>query len=82
MSTTVIVFVAIWNGLLLAGLLAVILWRKQLPRWITGLDGRNRNHWESVQERDAWTAFLAEHPELLEPEGATAAEHATGRNDG
>jgi hypothetical protein len=68
MSTTVIVAIGIWNGLLLAALVAVIVWRAQVLEWITGIDRRNRNQWDSGSADDAWTAFLAEHPELYEPE--------------
>jgi hypothetical protein len=75
MSTTLIVLIAIWNGLLLAGFASVIFWRKQLPGWITGLDRWNRNHWEgAAREDETWRAFLEGHPELLEPESAASAE--------
>lgn len=67
MSTTVIVAIGIWNGLLLAGLIAVIACRNHVPEWITGIDGWDRNQWASGDGvGDAWTAFLAEHPELHE----------------
>ena len=68
MSTTVIVVIGIWNGLLLAGLVAVIVWRRQVLKWITGIDHWNRNEWDSRDGNgdDAWTAFLEEHPELYE----------------
>ena len=65
MSTVTIVVVVIWNLFLLAALVAVITWRKQLLRWITYLDRQNRNHWDGSGD-DRWTAFLAEHPELID----------------
>jgi hypothetical protein len=68
LRTTVIVVIGIWNGLLLAGLLIVIIRRKQVLEWITGIDHWNRNQWETGGGGDdAWTAFLAAHPELHAP---------------
>ncbi len=70
MSTTVIVVIGIWNGLLFAGLVAVIVWREQVLEWITGIDDRNREERDSGDRNgdDAWAAFLEEHPELYELE--------------
>ena len=65
MSTVTIVVVAIWNALLLTALAAAIRWRKRMLEWITGLDGLNRNVWETAGD-DRWAAFLAEHPELID----------------
>lgn len=65
MSTVTIVVVGIWNALLLTALAAAIHWRKRLLRWITQLDGQNRNLWE-VGGDDRWARFLAEHPELID----------------
>jgi hypothetical protein len=70
-STTVIVVIGIWNGLLLGGLVAVIVWRKQVLEWITGIDHWNRNERDSAdgnRDDSAWVAFLEEHPELFELE--------------
>lgn len=73
MSTTVIVAVAIWNGLLLAGLVAVICWRRQLPGWATSLDGWRPPQPQRADDGDTkWAAFLAGHPELLQLEAAIA----------
>jgi hypothetical protein len=85
MSTAVIVAIAIWNGLLLAGLVAVICWRRQLPSWVTSLDGwRPPPQPQHFEEGDArWAAFLAEHPELLQLEAAIARKRvAPGRRGG
>lgn len=65
MSTVAIVVVGIWNALLLTALAAVIHWRKRVPRWITQLDGENRNLWEAGDD-DRWAAFLADHLELID----------------
>ena len=65
MDTTTIVALAIWNVLLLSALVAVVTWRKRLLRWITGADGyRRRRDQSDASDDDAWSAFLAEHPEL------------------
>jgi hypothetical protein len=64
MSTITIVVAAVWNALLLAVLAAVIGWRTQVLRWVTGLDRQTRNRWDTSDD-EAWSAFLAEHPELL-----------------
>jgi hypothetical protein len=56
-STTVIVVLGIWNGLLLVALVAVITCRKRLLEWITSAD--------QSSDRE-WAAFLAQHPELGE----------------
>lgn len=63
MNTITIVVVAVWNGLLFVALAAVIVLRKQVLPWITGLDRYTRNPWETG-ENETWAAFLAEHPEL------------------
>jgi hypothetical protein len=62
-STIAIVVAAVWNGLLLAVLAAVIGWRRQVFRWVTGLDRPTCNQWDTSDD-EAWSAFLAEHPEL------------------
>jgi hypothetical protein len=68
-STTVIVAIGIWNGLLVAALVALIRWRNQVLTFITGSDHWNGNHRDSGGSNDdAWAAFLAAHPELHEPE--------------
>jgi hypothetical protein len=61
----VVIVVGIWNGLLLITLAAAIHWRERMLRWITGLDGQNRDLWETGGD-DGWKAFLAEHPELID----------------
>ena len=63
MSTITIVVAAVWNVLLLAVLAAVIGWRTQVLRWVTGLDRQARNQ-SDTSDDEAWSAFLAEHPEL------------------
>ena len=63
MSTITIVVVAIWNGLLLTALAAVITCRKRLLQWVTGLDRLIRNQWDAGND-DLWGAFLSDHPEL------------------
>jgi hypothetical protein len=63
MDTTTIIVLAIWNGLLLFGLVAVIIWRKRLMIWITGADYDRRESWDASDDA-TWDAFLAEHPEL------------------
>jgi hypothetical protein len=65
MSTVTIVVVAIWNALLLTTLAAGIHWRKRMLQWITQIDGKNRNLWETGVD-DWWAAFLAEYPELID----------------
>jgi hypothetical protein len=54
-----------WNGLLLAALVALVIRWKQVLQWITQSDGEDRNAWER-SGGDDWAAFLAEHPELLD----------------
>jgi hypothetical protein len=78
MSAGLIVAIAIWDGLLVAGLAVVIRWRRQLPAWVTGLDG-----WRPPQPDadDPWTAFLAEHPELRELETTIAATRSPVAGD-
>jgi hypothetical protein len=64
MSTISIVVVAVWNALLLAALAAVVGRRKRVFRWVTGLDRQSWNRWDR-SDHEAWSVFLAEHPELL-----------------
>jgi hypothetical protein len=64
-STVIIVVIGIWNSILLAGLGAVIHWRRRVLSWITQLDDERRGMHESVGN-DGWKAFLAEHPELTD----------------
>ena len=61
MSTVTIVFVAIWNALLVVGFTLVLVFRKKEMRWVTGADEDRGNR---TDVDDAWTAFLADHPEL------------------
>ncbi len=61
MNTVTIVFVAIWNALLIVAFTLVLVFRKKVMRWITGAD-EDRGDWSDTD--DAWTAFLADHPEL------------------
>jgi len=63
MDTTTIIVLAIWNGLLLFALVAVVTSRHRLMRWITGAD-YNRRERGDVSDDAIWDAFLAEHPEL------------------
>jgi hypothetical protein len=63
MTTTTIVMLVIWNGLLLAALIVVIRKRNRLARWITGADYARRECWDASDDA-SWEAFLAEHPEL------------------
>jgi hypothetical protein len=63
MSALTIVVVCIWNGLLLAALLAVVHWRERVMGWITRSDGASRSLCEAAGD-ERWAAFLAEHPEL------------------
>ena len=65
MSTVTLVVIGIWNGLLLALFLIVVLKRKRLARWVTGADDEDRSEWE---RRSEWEDFLAHHPELTEHE--------------
>jgi hypothetical protein len=65
MNTVTIIVVAIWNAVLFTALAAVIHWRKRVLDWITGLDGVNRDAWETGGD-GRWAAFLAEHPELTD----------------
>jgi len=59
MNTVTIVFVAVWNFVLVVAFGLVIAFRKDMMRWITGADGpRGRD----VDE--AWISFLSDHPEL------------------
>ena len=56
MNTVTLVCLAIWNLLLFVTF--VVIFRKELTRWLTDIDGFSR-------EADAeWIAFLADHPEL------------------
>jgi hypothetical protein len=78
MSTVTIVVVAVWNALLLAALAAVVVRRKQVFRWVTGLDRQSRNRWDTSDE--GWSAFLAEHPELLPGDGGEDSLPAADRS--
>ena len=64
-NTITIVALGIWNGLLLAALVALIIRRKQVLQWITQSDGEDRTEWER-SGADDWAAFLAKHPELFD----------------
>ena len=64
-STVTIVALGIWNGLLLAALVALVIRWKQVLRWITQSDGEDRSEWER-SGADDWAAFLAKHPELFD----------------
>jgi len=64
-STVTIVALGIWNGLLLAALVALITRGKQVLRWITQSDGEDRSGGEG-RGADDWAAFLAKHPELFD----------------
>jgi hypothetical protein len=63
MDTTTIVVLAIWNGLLLATLVAVVTWRNRLTRWVTVADDDRRERWDASDDA-TWEGFVAEHPEL------------------
>jgi hypothetical protein len=65
MDTALIVAIAIWNAILLAGLVAVIRWRRRLLAWATSADGW-RDIWSEsgADANGEWAVFLAEHPEL------------------
>jgi hypothetical protein len=63
MDTTMIVVLAIWNGLLLFALVAAVTWRSRLMRWITGADYDRLERWDASDDA-TWDAFLADHPEL------------------
>jgi hypothetical protein len=65
MSTVTLVVIGIWNGLLLALLLAVFLMRTRVARWVTGADDEDRTEWERQAE---WEDFLTRHPELEDVE--------------
>jgi hypothetical protein len=76
MSTALIVAFAIWNGLLGAGLVALIRWRRHLRSWVTGLDDVDRSPPGPADDGAAkWATFLAEHPELLLLGRAADTEH-------
>jgi hypothetical protein len=65
MSTVTIMFVGIWNALLLAALATLLVRRERLLRWITQSDGQQGV--EPVGNDDeGWRAFLKEHPELTD----------------
>jgi hypothetical protein len=64
-SIVTIVALGIWNGLLLAALVGLVIRWKQVLQWITQSDGENRNGWER-SGADDWAAFLAKHPELFD----------------
>lgn len=63
MNAVTILAVAIWNGLLLGALAALIHWRERLVAWITGADLGARDE-PGASGDHRWSAFLAEHPEL------------------
>jgi hypothetical protein len=58
-STITLVFVCLWNALLLVALVIVLLKRECVLRWVTAADQEERNGWE-------WDEFLAGHPELTD----------------
>jgi hypothetical protein len=62
MSTALIIVIAVWNLLLLFGLVIGVLHRERILRWVTGLDHEVRNLWDLND--DVWEAFLAQHREL------------------
>jgi len=63
--STVTIVVVIWNVVLLAALAALLARRERLLRWITQSDGQQGV--ERVGSGDeGWTAFLKEHPELID----------------
>jgi hypothetical protein len=65
MSTVTVVFVGIWNGLLLVLLAFVLTYRRRIVPWITGLDRVDRDAWDQGDD-DKWAAFLRDHPELID----------------
>jgi len=79
MSTVTIVVAAVWNALLLAAFAAVVTRRKQVLRWVTGLDRRSRNRGDESDD-EPWRAFLAEHPELLPGDGEEGSPPAADRS--
>lgn len=65
MSTVTIVVVGILNGLLLILVALVLKHRKRILPWITELDRVDRDGWDRADD-DKWSAFLADHPELID----------------
>jgi hypothetical protein len=66
-SAGLIAAVVIWNSLLLAAAITLIVRRRQLIEWITGADRLSPAQWDSARDGDdAWQVFLAAHPELDE----------------
>jgi hypothetical protein len=65
MTTITIVVVSIWNGLLVVLLAFVLKHRKRILPWITELDRVDRDGWDRGDDHK-WTAFLADHPELID----------------
>jgi hypothetical protein len=65
MSTVTVVVMGIWNGFLLLVLGILLKHRKRILPWITELDRIDRDGWDRGDD-DKWTAFLADHPELIE----------------
>ena len=63
MSTVTLVVVGIWNGLLLILGALVLKHRKRILPWITELDRIDR---DGRADDDTWTAFLTDHPELID----------------
>ena len=62
MSTVSVVVV--WDALLVVALIAAIIWRKELLRWVTGADRQPGSGWDATEDEEEWNAFLADHPEL------------------
>jgi hypothetical protein len=68
-SAALIAAVVIWNSLLLAAAITLIVRRRQVMEWITGADRLSPARWDSPSAGDVtWQAFLAAHPELDEPQ--------------
>ena len=65
MSTVTIVVVGIWNGLLLILVALVLKHRNRILPWIDELDRIDRDGWDRADD-DKWTAFLTDHPELID----------------
>jgi hypothetical protein len=65
MNTVTIVVVGIWNAVLLGLLAFVVRYRKRIVPWITELDRVDRDRWDRGDD-DKWSAFLADHPELID----------------
>jgi hypothetical protein len=78
-SVVTIVVAVVWNALLLVALAAVVSRRRQVLRWVTGLDREPRNRGD-MGDDGAWSAFLAEHPELFSGDGGEHAPRAADRS--